>query len=118
MALASGAGQGGVAQAAALRVRIWPESPERYLSELIRASKPDCGIATTRKASPNLRHSQARAQNKGLNREPAADHPPPVTGSQSRKGAIAAPERHYLHNCKQASLLTKTSWGSGRSTSA
>ena len=22
--------------------------------------------------------------------------PPPVTGSQSRKGAIAAPERHYL----------------------
>ena len=44
--------------------------------------------------------------------------PPPVTGSQSRKGAIAAPERHYLQNCKQASLLTKTSWGSGRSTSA
>jgi len=41
-----------------------------------------------------------------------------VTGSQSRKGAIAAPERHYLPNCKQASLLTKTSWGSGHSTSA
>ena len=40
-----------------------------------------------------------------------------MTGSQSRKGAIAAPERHYLPNCKQASLLTKTSWGSGRSTS-
>ena len=38
-------------------------------------------------------------------------------GSQSQKGAIAAPERHYLQNCKQASLLTKTSWGSGRSTS-
>ena len=31
--------------------------------------------------------------------------------------AIAAPERHYLPNCKQASLLTKTSWGSGQSTS-
>ena len=31
---------------------------------------------------------------------------------------IAAQERHYLPNCKQASLLTKTSWDSGRSTSA
>jgi len=41
-----------------------------------------------------------------------------VTGSQSQKGAIAAPERHYLPNCKQASLLNKTSWGSGQSTSA
>ena len=40
-----------------------------------------------------------------------------VTGSQSQKGAIAAPERHYLPNCKQASLLTKTSCGSGQSTS-
>ena len=38
----------------------------------------------------------------------AADHAPPGTGSQSRKGwkgAIAAPERLYLPNCKQASLL-------------
>ena len=41
-----------------------------------------------------------------------------MTGSQSLKEAIAAPERHYLPNCKQASLLTKTSWGSGWSTSA
>ena len=38
-----------------------------------------------------------------------------MTGSQSQKGTIAAPERHYLPNCKQASLLTKTSWGSGQS---
>ena len=41
-------------------------------------------------------------------KKPAADHPPPGTGSQSRKGwkgAIAAPERLYLPNCKQASLL-------------
>ena len=37
-----------------------------------------------------------------------------MTGSQSLKGAIAAPERPYLQNCKQASLLTKTSWGSGQ----
>ena len=39
---------------------------------------------------------------------PAADHPPPGTGSQSHKGwkgAIAALERLYLPNCKQASLL-------------
>ena len=41
-----------------------------------------------------------------------------MTGSQSRKGAIAAPERHYLPNYKQACLLTKTSWGSGQSSSA
>ena len=38
--------------------------------------------------------------------------------SQSWKGAIAAPERHYLPNCKQASLLIKPSWDSERSTSA
>ena len=37
-------------------------------------------------------------------------------GSQSRKGAITAPERHPIPNCKQASLLTKTSWDSGWST--
>ena len=105
-------------RAASLRVRIWPEYPERYLREIIWASKPDCGISTMRKASPNLRHHQARAWNKGLNRELAADLPPLVTGSQSHKGATAAQERHYLYNCKQASLLTKTFWGSGRSTSA
>ena len=35
------------AQAALLRVRIWPECPERKLSELTWASKPDCGITTT-----------------------------------------------------------------------
>ena len=38
------------ARAASLRVRIWPECPEHYLSELIWASKPDCGIATMQKA--------------------------------------------------------------------
>ena len=41
-------------------------------------------------------------------KELAADHPPLVTGSQSLKGwkgAIAALERLYLPNCKQASLL-------------
>ena len=39
---------------------------------------------------------------------PAADHPPPGTGSHSCKGwkgAIAVPEGLYLPNCKQASLL-------------
>ena len=41
-----------------------------------------------------------------------------MTGSKSWKGAIAAPERHYLSNCKQASLLTKISWGSRQSSSA
>ena len=49
--------------------KIWPEYPEHYLSEIIWASKPDCGISTMGKASPNLRHHQARAWNKGLNRD-------------------------------------------------
>ena len=67
MPLASGgwAGRRGVG----CITRIWPEYPEHYLSEIIWASKPDCGISTTRKASPNLRHHQARARNKGLNRD-------------------------------------------------
>ena len=54
--LASGgwAGQGGAEWAASLRVRIWPEYPERYLSKIIWASKPDCGISTMQpKASPS-----------------------------------------------------------------
>ena len=43
-------GLGREAQAALLRVRIGPECPEGNLRELTWASKPDCGIATTRKA--------------------------------------------------------------------
>ena len=39
-------------------------------------------------------------------------------GSQIWKGAIVAPERHHLPNCKQASLLTKTPWDSVWSTSS
>ena len=58
-------GLGREAQAALLRVRIGPEGPEDNQSELICVSKPDCGIATTRKA---LRHPQACAQSKGQNR--------------------------------------------------
>ena len=37
-------------QAALLRVRTRPECPEGNLRELTWASKPDCGIATMRKA--------------------------------------------------------------------
>ena len=62
-------GLGREAQAALLCIRIWPECPKPNLSELTWASKPDCGITTTRKANPNLRHHQAWAQNKGLNRD-------------------------------------------------
>ena len=62
-------GLGREARAALLRVRIWPECPERKLTELTWASKPDCRITTMQKASPNLRHCQACAQNKGLNRD-------------------------------------------------
>ena len=38
------------AQAALLRVRTRPECPEGNLRELTSESKPDCGIATPRKA--------------------------------------------------------------------
>ena len=58
-------GLGMEARAALLRVKTRHECPEDNHSELIWASKANCGIATTRKA---LRHRQARAQNKGLNR--------------------------------------------------
>ena len=37
-------GQGSAAWAVSLRVRIWPGCPERYLSEIIWASKPDWDI--------------------------------------------------------------------------
>ena len=40
-------GLGREAWAALLRVRIGPECPEGNQSEIIWASKPDCGIATT-----------------------------------------------------------------------
>ena len=43
-------GLGREARAALLRVRTQPECPEGNLSELTWASKPDCGIATARKA--------------------------------------------------------------------
>ena len=43
-------GLGRKVRAALLRVRTWPECPESNLRELIWASKPDCGIAPTRKA--------------------------------------------------------------------
>ena len=43
-------GLGREVRAALLRVRTGPECPEGNLRELIWASKPDCGIATTRKA--------------------------------------------------------------------
>ena len=61
-------GLGREAWAALLRVRIGSECPNGNLRELTWASKPDCGITTMQKASPNLRHHQARAQNKGLKR--------------------------------------------------
>ena len=58
-------GLGREVRAALLRVRSWPECPKGNLSELTWTSKPDCGIATTRKA---LRHREAHSQNKGVNR--------------------------------------------------
>ena len=43
-------GLGRVAWAALLRVRTRPECPQDNLRELTWDSKPDCGIATMRKA--------------------------------------------------------------------
>ena len=43
-------GLGREARAALLRVRTRPECPEGNLRELTWARKPDCAIATTRKA--------------------------------------------------------------------
>ena len=43
-------GLGREVRAALLRVRPGPECPKGNLRELTWASKPDCGIATTRKA--------------------------------------------------------------------
>ena len=43
-------GLGREARAALLRVRTGPECPKGNLRELTWASKPDCGIATIRKA--------------------------------------------------------------------
>ena len=43
-------GLGREARAVLLRVRTGPECPEDNLRELTWASKPDCGIATRRKA--------------------------------------------------------------------
>ena len=83
-------------RAASLRVRIWPEYPERYLSEIIWASKPDCGLSTTGKASPNLRHRQVRARNKGLNIDsrlqtfPSGDRQPELEGgNHSRRETLS-----------------------------
>ena len=43
-------GLGREAQAALLRVRTGPQCPKGNLKELTWGSKPDCGIATMRKA--------------------------------------------------------------------
>ena len=54
------------AQAALLRVRTGPESPEGNLRELTRDSNLDWDSCPEK--SPNLRHQQPRSQNKGLSR--------------------------------------------------
>ena len=79
----------------------------RNQNDLTWASKPDCGIATTEKLEHTTPPGPSTEQRTERNK-PAADHPPPGTGNQSRKdwkGVIADPERLYLPNCKQASLL-------------
>lgn len=83
-------------RAVSLRVRICPEYPERYLREIIWASKPDSGISTTQKVSPNLRHRQAHTRNKGLYRDsrlqtvPSSDRQPePEGGNRSPRETLS-----------------------------
>ena len=109
------------AWAALLRVRTGPEWPKGNLRKLTWDSNPDYGIAIKRKA---LTQDTTRPAHRTKDWAELAGcrlaHPPPETGRQGQpswKGAIVAPERHHLPNCKQASLLTKTSWDSGWSTS-
>jgi len=78
-------GLGREARAAWLRVRTRPECPKGNLRKLTWASKPDCGIAIMHKASPNLRHHQACAQNKGLNRDSRLQTIP-LWGQAAREG--------------------------------
>ena len=72
--------------------------------------------------SPNLRHCKAHSQNKGLSTYqrranrlwtgpfPARDKQAGGGGAaRARKGAITVLERHPLPNCKEVSLLTKSS---------
>ena len=56
------------------------------------ASVPGAGRPTVWPGAEETQETRAADRPAG----PAAELPPPVTGSQSRKGAIAAPERHYL----------------------
>ena len=67
-------GLGREVSAALLRVRTWPECPEGNLRELTWASKTRLWDSYHGK-SPNLRHHQARSQNKGLSR-PSPAQPP------------------------------------------
>ena len=90
-------GLGREAWAALLRVRIWPECPERNLSKLTWASKPDCGIATMRKASPNLRHRQACAQNKGLNRDSRLQTIPLQGQAAKARRGQSQPQRDIIY---------------------
>ena len=89
--------------AALLRVWTGPECPKGNLRELTWAHKPDCGIATTLKASPNLRHRQARAENKGLNRDSRLQTGPlQCQAARARRGQLQ-PQRDI--NYQTASRL-------------
>ena len=68
--------------------------PEGNLSELTWASKPDCGIATTRKA---LRHHQACAQNKGLNRNSQLQTIPLQLQAARAGGGQLQPQRDIIY---------------------
>ena len=73
--------------------------------------------------SHNLRHRQARSQNKGLSRAGWLWTSPPPTrdrqgrAARARKGQLR-PREASSTNLQAGSLLTKTSWDSGQSTSA
>ena len=126
-----------------LRVRMQPECPEDNLRELTWDSNPNCGIAREGKKiknrerelsheKPNLRHSLACSQNKGLSKYQRRGSwlqtsPLPsqrqrgmwATARAGRQGAILALGMASSTKLWVGSqLLTKSSWDPGRLTSA
>ena len=75
------------AQAALLRVRTGPESPEGNLRELTRDSNLDWDSCPEK--SPNLRHQQPRSQNKGLSRDSRPQAGPSHSGDRQARAARA-----------------------------
>ena len=100
-------------------LRIRPRCTEGNQRELTWASKPDCGIATMRKAltkdtARTAHRTKDRTELVGCRSSPSGDRQPEPEGLE---GGNRSP-RETLTTKLQAGFVAKTSWDSGRSTSA